>query len=478
MVLCSDLAMRATGGPSLLSERSSSREAPRPSLDELVTQLLRFSDGEGTVHLTADEYLAIEAAAAAASASAAADALSWLRSQKLVVLVNDGQGYASAPGGKCSSSASLAALRAATTYEVAVSTDDDASGAAWDAVQAMRELVTGFAPGTRAERRRAVALEMGPDTFFLSTTVPSVAELVPLLPTIEQSVDFIELRADLLRLPDEEGDIKEESERRTSFILDQIAQLRRATEMPILFTVRSACQCGTFPDDPRSIVALAEVGLRGGVDWLDIEACWGEPITKGDGEESQWGVVSRWAGRAAKRLRWWSSAGLRDKQPYEIAPPRRRLGDDIEGLVRLATSRYPSTRLLGSTHVVGRPTSRPAAVRLFERCGLSGRADGAKVVLTAFSEDDTTSIVVPARDDAALPCPAIAICLGEAGKISRVLNRPFTVSLFRKTCCSVLFFASPVLRIACVSVPTARRITLPHSTLFRILTVWIFGYLC
>ena len=134
MLLCSDLAMRATEGPSPSSERSSNREAPRPSLEELVTQLLRLRDGAGTVHLTADEYLAIEAAAAGASSLAARDALSWLlrgagHPQKLVVLVNDGQGYASAPRGKCSSSATLAALRAATTYEVAVSADD-ASGAA------------------------------------------------------------------------------------------------------------------------------------------------------------------------------------------------------------------------------------------------------------------------------------------------------------------------------------------------------------
>ena len=140
-----------------------------------MTQLLRLSDGAGTVHLTADEYLAIEAAAAGASSLAARDALSWLlrgagHPQKLVVLVNDGQGYASAPRGKCSSSASLAALRAATTYEVAVSAEDASGAAAWDAVQAMRELVTGFAPGPRTDRRRAVALEMGPDTFFPSTT--------------------------------------------------------------------------------------------------------------------------------------------------------------------------------------------------------------------------------------------------------------------------------------------------------------------
>ena len=49
------------------------------------------------------------------------------------------------------------------------------------------------------------------------------------------------------------------------------------------------------------------------------------------------------------------------------------------------------------------------------------------MVLTAYSEADTVD-VVRAKEDAALDCPAVAICLGDAGKISRVLNRPFTVS--------------------------------------------------
>ena len=65
------------------------------------------------------------------------------------------------------------------------------------------------------------------------------------------------------------------------------------------------------------------------------------------------------------------------------------LGEDMEALVALAGERYPATRLLGSTHVVGRRTSRAVATDLFRRCELGGAADGAKVVLTAFSEVGT-----------------------------------------------------------------------------------------
>jgi hypothetical protein len=44
-------------------------------------------------------------------------------------------------------------------------------------------------------RRRSAELNMGPDTFFLSTTCKQVKELIPLMKEIEAEVDVIELRA-------------------------------------------------------------------------------------------------------------------------------------------------------------------------------------------------------------------------------------------------------------------------------------------
>ena len=110
---------------------------------------------------------------------------------------------------------------------------------------------------------------MGPDTFFLSTTCRDVvAELVPKLSLIEESVDVLELRADLLQRDggsESDGDSDGDAPPSAEYVLRQIAALRAATDMPILFTVRSKSQCGTFADDPAAIAALAEAGLRAGV---------------------------------------------------------------------------------------------------------------------------------------------------------------------------------------------------------------------
>mmetsp|Transcript_32694 Transcript_32694/g.44243 ORF Transcript_32694/g.44243 Transcript_32694/m.44243 type:complete len:471 (-) Transcript_32694:232-1644(-) len=120
---------------------------------------------------------------------------------------------------------------------------------------------------------------------------------------------------------------------------------------------------------------LCRVGLRAGVDWLDVEACW----------EAR----------------------------------------HVKGVVEDASRRYPATRLLGSYHVVGRYTSPDAVVDLFKTCHLDGRADAAKVVLTAFSETENFD-VRKGVEAAALPCPCIAICLTEYGRLSRVLNLHMT----------------------------------------------------
>jgi len=48
-----------------------------------------------------------------------------------------------------------------------------------------------------------------------------------------------------------------------------------------------------------------------------------------------------------------------------------------------------------------------------------------QVVLSAFTEAESLD-VAEAQKTANLPMPAVGICLGEAGRLSRVLNRRFT----------------------------------------------------
>jgi len=74
-------------------------------------------------------------------------------------------------------------------------------------------------------------------------------------------------------------------------------------------------------------------------------------------------------------------------------------GDPFDALVDMAHAKYKHTKLLGSTHVVGAWTSRQRAVELFQRCGLRGRADGAKVrALTRGSRMELRLLLVALKN--------------------------------------------------------------------------------
>lgn len=212
-------------------------------------------------------------------------------------------------------------------------------------------------------------LEAGHNTFFLSLTFGDVAAGVESVDwaDVTSGVDLIELRVDMLDRADADG------------ARAAVSALRRATDLPILYTVRSAGQCGKHPDDDvDGLFSLYGVGLRAGVEWLDIESNWGED----------------------------------------------RCGPAID----TARRQYPCTRLLGSWHVVGRHTQAAEIDSLFDACAFGGRVDGAKVVTTAYSHADALRVIersaaASARHD---DMPCVALCLGKEGALSRVLNSRFT----------------------------------------------------
>lgn len=243
---------------------------------------------------------------------------------------------------------------------------------------------------------------------FVSLTFPSIDEAAPSLPALQVGADALELRVDLL------------SNQSVVSIHRQIGLLRQLSSLPIVYTVRSVGQIGTattailmlrclslqftsvsfvdnlarlllrmqesylnstyfllhtgkFPPDPDRIFALLKEGLRAGVEWLDVEACW----------------------------------------------PQHHV-DEISMLVK---SQYASTsRLLGSLHVTV-PQTRQEIDNLFVQCDLNGHADMLKVVTGAENDDDCRRVH---EAGTALAKPYIGVCLGAKGSMSRVLNTRFT----------------------------------------------------
>ncbi|KAG5181647.1 type I 3-dehydroquinase-domain-containing protein [Tribonema minus] len=162
------------------------------------------------------------------------------------------------------------------------------------------------------------------------------------------------------------------SDQRPHAVLAQLQLLRRHTgRLPVIFTIRSKGQCGAFADDPVAMFDLLKWGLRGGVEYLDIEANWGA----------------------------------------------RMIG--------LAKAHYPATVLMGSYHVVGKKTTEAQARKLYKRCYHRGQVDAVKVVTTAIEHQDSYR-VHQAAESLALPVPHIGLCLTPTGSLSRVLNMRFT----------------------------------------------------
>jgi pentafunctional AROM polypeptide len=208
-----------------------------------------------------------------------------------------------------------------------------------------------------------------------------------------QDVDAMEYRADLLDCRDSRFDLIYGMQLLRRYCRPHCVRVpalpfgQRVLEdvMPIVYTVRTQNQAGTFPDDDAGIdrmFQMLEWGLRAGVEVLDVESAW-------------------------------------DK-------------GKVDALLTLAQDRY-SSQILGSEHVLGKQITTEEAVALFHQCAFGGRAHGAKVVLSVEEEGrdrmayEAALIATElARADGRPVIPNISLVLGDVGKFSRVVNLAFT----------------------------------------------------
>lgn len=66
-----------------------------------------------------------------------------------------------------------------------------------------------------------------------------------------------------------------EKQKRSDMYCLQHAILRRAASLPIIFTVRSKQQGGRFEGSEAEMIALIQLGVRLGCEFVDLESCWG-----------------------------------------------------------------------------------------------------------------------------------------------------------------------------------------------------------
>lgn len=99
-----------------------------------------------------------------------------------------------------------------------------------------------------------------PDSYFVSLTVPQIYQNSSMIQRVVVGSDAVELRADLLE------DWSHDS------ITEQVSLLRFLSNLPIIFTVRTISQGGRFPDDDANKRrGLYRLALKLGVEYLDVE---------------------------------------------------------------------------------------------------------------------------------------------------------------------------------------------------------------
>ncbi|KAF9424149.1 3-dehydroquinate dehydratase (3-dehydroquinase) [Podila epigama] len=185
-------------------------------------------------------------------------------------------------------------------------------------------LITGKGKGKRGPTKAQVVAK---PTFFLSLTFPDVGPALPHLSKLTLGSDVIELRVDLLKTPESSG---------VSFrdhVAQQVSLLRRHSDLPILYTVRSVSQGGQWPDkDVDGMVSLLEDGLEWGVEYLDVEI--GLPKSAIDKVLSRKGntlIVASW--HDCKGTVRWNSDAM--EAQYQLA---RSIAPDVIKLIGTAKS--------------------------------------------------------------------------------------------------------------------------------------------
>ena len=141
--------------------------------------------------------------------------------------------------------------------------------------------------------------------------------------TISQGIDLWEIRVDLLSSSD------------PTFLAFRVATLRRFSNLPILFTLRTVNQGGKYKDPTDDVSAsaldnLLRYALRLGVEYLDLQATFPkhlfQDLVSRKGNTSIIGSHHDWSGN----ISW---TGQETRQVYEALI---RLGSDVVKIVNVA----------------------------------------------------------------------------------------------------------------------------------------------
>ncbi|KAK5069762.1 3-dehydroquinate dehydratase (3-dehydroquinase) [Lithohypha guttulata] len=104
-------------------------------------------------------------------------------------------------------------------------------------------------------------------SFFVSLTFPDLRPYIDLLPEVCLGSDAVELRVDLLKESEQSATLPS-----VEYVMSQLSLLRSIVPLPVVFTIRTRPQGGLFPEDAtEQALALYRLAFRMGCEFVDLE---------------------------------------------------------------------------------------------------------------------------------------------------------------------------------------------------------------
>ncbi|KAI8147274.1 EPSP synthase-domain-containing protein [Fennellomyces sp. T-0311] len=200
----------------------------------------------------------------------------------------------------------------------------------WIAIKKDLQRFLFFITGRQTNHVDITPGRIGAPTTFVALTMKDLKLHQDRLVEICEGADAVELRVDLLQQPEDQ--LNNELKSYIEYVGEQLAILRRTVPLPVVYTVRSKGQAGTFSDqDEKGMFELLRWGQRWGCEYIDVEICWSDAAIKdvvGNKGESK--ILASW--HDVQRQTPWGSTALEAR--YETAD---KYGDIVK-LVGVATS--------------------------------------------------------------------------------------------------------------------------------------------
>ncbi|KAG1054024.1 hypothetical protein G6F43_003938 [Rhizopus delemar] len=190
----------------------------------------------------------------------------------------------------------------------------------WVAIKKDLQRYLNFIWGRDTNRVNITPSRVGTPTTFVSLTSKDLSTCIEKLVEVCEGADAVELRVDLLKKPEEKEGISD-----IEYVGEQLALLRRTVSIPVIFTVRSKSQAGAFSDnDEEGMFELLRWGQRWGCEYIDVEICWNaQTIEKLVAQKEESLIISSW--HDVQKVTPWDGKAIETK--YELAA---KYGDIIK----------------------------------------------------------------------------------------------------------------------------------------------------